>query len=132
MAIIYNGTEGNDRLMAIDVFPFYSTVEMYGLTGDDELKGAFLHQNIIYGGEGNDTLLGGSQSNWIHGEAGNDVLNAWQGEYSELYGGTGNDSLQGGDEGNLLDGGQGNDTLTGGKGADTYIVDSPNDKIIES
>ena len=104
---------------------------MYGYGGNDELEGAFLHPNYIYGGNGDDIIRGGASGNFLFGDSGNDEINAWQGDYSELYGGDGNDSLVGGDSGNILDGGPGDDVMQGGDGADTYHVDSEHDVIIE-
>jgi len=132
MSIIYNGDEKDNKLAATSVFPYSELIEMYGFAGNDELVGAFLHPNLIFGGSGNDTINGGADINALHGEDGDDVLNAWIGNWSEHYGGAGNDSLTGGDYGNYLDGGAGTDTLTGGDGADTYLVDSTLDRIIES
>lgn len=132
MTLVYSGTDAANKLAATNDFPYSETVKMYGFGGDDELKGAFLQPNLIYGGLGNDSVYGGAKTNWLYGDSGDDVLNCWQGKYSELYGGTGNDHLQGGYEGNLLDGGTGNDTMIGGDGADTYVVDSLSDQVVES
>ncbi len=131
MAIVYNGTDSANKLAATDV-PFFEMVEMYGYGGNDELKGAFLNSNTIYGGLGDDTIYGGAMGNTLFGDDGNDLINCWQGSYSELFGGSGNDSLTGGNEGNLLDGGIGVDTLRGGDGADIYVVDSLSDQIVET
>lgn len=128
----YLGTDGSNRWRASDVFPFNDPFLIYGFGGNDELRGAFLHSNQIWGGSGNDTLYGGAKDNVIYGEAGNDYIDCWQGEYSRLYGGDGSDTLIGGDEGGILDGGLGIDTMTGGDGGDTYFVDSGRDVIIET
>jgi Ca2+-binding RTX toxin-like protein len=63
--------------------------------------------NTLAGGDGNDTLDGGSNA-WVRGEAGNDMLQS-----GHLDGGPGNDMLQSGH----LDGGSGADTF-GGPGYD--------------
>ena len=132
MSITYSGTDANNRLAATNVFPYSETIEMYGFGGNDELKGAFLHSNTIYGGEGDDTISGGASVNILRGEDGNDILDSWMGDYSQLFGGSGNDSLTGGDDGNLMDGGLGIDTMRGGDGADIYIVNSMYDQILET
>lgn len=49
-----------------------------------------------------------------------------------LTGNAGNNTLYGNDAGNTLDGGAGLDTLSGGTGNDVYIVDNPNDFIIDA
>ncbi len=132
MATVYKGTDAANKLAASDVFPYSETIQMFGYGGHDELKGAFLHPNLIYGGLGNDTITGGAAGNVLYGGGGNDSIECWQGEYAELFGGPGNDHLRGGDAGNLLDGGAGNDTMQGGDGADVYCVDSRYDVIVES
>ena len=92
----------------------------------------------LYGGEGNDTIIGSSGSNKIYAYEGNDTVNAGRGNdtvyggagHDKLYGESGNDTLIGG-EGNdklygersndILDGGTGNDYLNGDEENDTYI-----------
>ncbi|MTE00634.1 hypothetical protein GIY56_10070 [Paracoccus sp. YIM 132242] len=132
MAIVYKGTTGNNRLKADDVFPYDDVIQMHGYAGNDELTGAFLHRNEIFGGAGNDTLSGGADFNLLDGGDGNDVLDAWIGDYAILRGGAGNDLLTGGDGGGLLDGGVGMDTMTGGDGGDTYVVNHLRDVVAES
>jgi Ca2+-binding RTX toxin-like protein len=58
---------------------------------------------VVYGGDGNDTITGNSSTN-------------------RLFGGRGNDSLDGGSGDDVLIGGQGSDTLTGGSGGDYFII----------
>lgn len=132
MAIIYNGTAGNNRLQAFSVFPYAEVVQMHGHGGNDELTGAFLHSNQLFGGAGNDTLQGGADANLLDGGDGDDVLNAWQGDYSVFRGGAGNDRLTGSMGGGLLDGGAGRDTMSGGEGGETYVVDDLRDVVIET
>ncbi len=132
MAIVYEGTTGNNRLKAESMFPYDDVVQMYGYAGNDELTGAFLHRNEIFGGAGNDTLAGGADFNLLDGGDGNDVLDAWIGDYAVLRGGAGNDLLTGGDGGGLLDGGAGIDTMSGGDGGDTYVVNHLRDVVSES
>lgn len=132
MAIVYNGSAGSNRLMAESVFPYDEIIRMYGYGGNDELTGAFLNPNEIFGGTGNDTLRGGADVNLLDGGDGDDILNAWMGDYSILRGGVGNDVLTGGDRGGLLDGGAGADTMTGGEGGDTYLVNHLRDVVMES
>lgn len=82
---------------------------------------------LLYGREGNDTLVGNSGPNFLNGEAGDDSL-VGHGGNDNLSGGAGRDTLDGGDgndrlrglgsSGDLLIGGLGNDTLDGGTGID--------------
>ncbi|AKJ26844.1 alkaline phosphatase [Caldimonas brevitalea] len=64
----------------------------------------------MYGGSGDDHLLGDEGGDRIYGQDGNDVLD----------GGIGNDTLRGGNGDDLLDGGAGNDSIHGEAGSDTY------------
>lgn len=132
MVIRYTGTNGSDVIRASNRSPYDETVQIAGLGGDDLLIGAPRHDNFIYGGSGNDTLAGGTGANMLDGGAGNDVLRASGALYSKLRGGAGSDWLIGGDRGNLLDGGASNDILSGGKGADTYIVNTSGDEVRET
>jgi Ca2+-binding RTX toxin-like protein len=77
------------------------------LSGGDSGKG------IKVGGLGVDNISGTDGDDVIHGLLGNDVLNGL-----------------GGDD--FLDGGAGSDTLSGGTGNDVYILDNPDDKVIEA
>jgi Ca2+-binding RTX toxin-like protein len=92
-----------------------ATVQVFGTGGNDtisvnEANGA-MPAVQLFGGAGNDTLIGGS---------GND----------QLFGGAGNDILQGKGGDDLLFGGDGNDTLTGGTGNDQMFGQAGNDLMI--
>ncbi|MBR0850307.1 S8 family serine peptidase [Bradyrhizobium diazoefficiens] len=67
----------------------------------------------VYGGDGNDIIVGNDADNRLYGGHG----------HNALYGGAGNDTLDGGPDGSVLVGGIGNDT---------YIVHSANDIIVEN
>ena len=67
---------------------------------------------LLFGSDGDDSILGG---------AGNDTL----------LGGAGNDVLIGGNGLNVLDGGAGNDTMTGGSQNDVFYVDASGDSITD-
>ena len=86
-----------------------SVIQVFGQAGNDtisldESNGA-LPAAQLFGGDGNDTLTGGS---------GNDLL----------FGGSGNDTLLGKGGNDLLFGGSGNDVLTGGTGDDQMFGQS--------
>lgn len=80
-------------------------------------------------GHGNDTLIGGSRTDYLYGGGGNDTLRGG-GDNDYLHGGPGNDTLYGGQGYNFLDGGPGNDylrsdgggNLIGGRGYDVFDV----------
>ncbi len=103
------GTEGPNVLHAD-----WSRVVL-GLGGDDTLYADdtryFFEGNTLYGGPGDDTLVGGN---------GQDILD----------GGPGNDTLEGGLNDDVLIGGPGHDRIDGGKGGDTiYARDGERDWI---
>ena len=91
--------------------------------------------DIIFLGDGGDTVNGSFGADEIHGGAGDDVLSS-QGSNSTIYGDEGNDSISiGGVSGSIAYGGSGNDslsfgesgaafsgTLDGGDGDDTFSV----------
>ena len=67
----------------------------------------------LFGGDGNDTLIGGSGTDVLFGGAGNDFV----------AGGAGNDTLFGGDGNDFLDGDQGADVGFLGAGNDVFRWD---------
>ena len=75
----------------------------------------------IFGGNGNDCILGGSGNDTIHGSNGADTI----------FGNAGNDCLSGGNGNDVLYGGAGNDTLTGGNGKDIFVYESGSDLITD-
>ncbi|MCG8487365.1 MAG: HYR domain-containing protein, partial [Chromatiales bacterium] len=77
--------------------------------------------DIINGTPGDDTLEGGSGDETLNGFEGNDTLLGYAGN-DILVGGVGND---------LHDGGTGVDIMQGGVGDDVYLVDNPEDLVIE-
>ncbi len=79
--------------------------------------------NSLVGGDGNDTLNGGSDNDKIFGSAGNDSLSDGDGK-DTLNGGSGNDKIFGGTGNDLLNGGGGNDTFI-------YTANEGTDKIFD-
>ena len=92
-----NGAHG-DRLGGIS--------NLTGSDHNDALTGD-TNPNILKGGGGNDTLMGGTETLPDSGDT--------------LYGGAGRDTLDGEGGDDTLNGGAGNDELTGGAGADTFV-----------
>jgi Ca2+-binding RTX toxin-like protein len=86
-----------------------------GFTGINDAK-----QTLNAGETDNDTLYGGAGNDFILGGLGDDVL----------YGETGTDELQGGDGNDILYGGEGDDRLFGQTGNDVLYGGDGNDIII--
>ena len=80
------------------------------LTSVDVLKTLLGADEIIEGGDGNDTLIGSGEGERLYGYDGND----------DLFGGGGNDLIRGGSGNDTLNGGDGSDTLIDGAGQDTF------------
>src|SRR5258706_1265997 len=77
---------------------------------------------VLFGRDGNDTLIGGHEDDDLYGGNGNDVLNGGYGS-DRLYGDAGNDVLNGGDvvvfsDTDYLSSNQHADTMYGGSGND--------------
>ena len=116
-------TVGDDTISVSDVVP------------EDE-SGVM---SFLDGAAGNDTLNGGSLTDYLIGSAGNDVLNGNDGadglfggdDNDRLMGGAGDDYLNGGSGDDRLDGGAGIDQMVGGVGDDIYTVNDIGDLVIE-
>ena len=87
-----------------------------------------LHNVNIFGGAGNDTILGGQGREMLFGGDGNDLIRASVGE-DLLSGGAGSDRLYAGFGKQTLMGGAGDDTIWGGTGAQMLLGDDGNDMI---
>lgn len=75
---------------------------------------------VWIGDNGNNTLVGNWDHDWIEGLGGDDTLIGNKGD-DHLLGGTGNDGLYGDDGNDLLYGGPGADRLYGGPGLDWAV-----------
>ncbi|WP_438952167.1 VCBS domain-containing protein, partial [Porticoccus sp.] len=75
------------------------------------------NENLIFGGEGNDSLTGGITDDVIFGREGDDIINGVAGN-NTLVGGSGDDTITGGDGNDLIFGGDGDDTIVAGAGDD--------------
>ncbi|HFE32207.1 MAG TPA: hypothetical protein ENJ17_02725, partial [Gammaproteobacteria bacterium] len=128
--IVAHGGEGNDRIDLSRVGNV--ATEIYGGVGDDVLIGG-AGPNVLYGGEGNDTLTGGSSADALYGEAGADTLRGGAGA-DNLQGGAGDDTLYGEAGADTLQGGADNDTLDGGANDDTFVMDNAwgEDSLVEA
>lgn len=114
-----------------------SADSLYGGTGNDRILG-YGGSDRLRGGNDNDTLDGGIGHDRLEGGAGNDRLLGVAGN-DTLYGGAGKDGMDGGsgndrlygDSGNdTLKGDTGNDALEGGVGADRLLGGSGGDTFV--
>lgn len=91
--------------------------------GADRYNGQEATQRaIVFGGEGNDRLIGGAVDDEFYGENGTDLLIAGAGN-DRLVGGAGDDQLRGDAGFDTIIGGAGRDIMTGGTDADFFVFD---------
>jgi Ca2+-binding RTX toxin-like protein len=86
--------------------------------------------DMIFGGNGDDTINAGAGTDLICGGNGGGTINAGLGN-DTIDGGNGNDTLLGGDGDDLIIGGNGNDTMTGGIGADSFFGGGGTDTVTD-
>src|SRR5262249_10457683 len=99
-------------------------IQAFGQAGNDtitlnEANGALPRANL-FGGIGNDTLIGGSGADQLFGQSGNDTL-LGKGGADFLFGGADNDVLTGGDGDDQVFGEAGNDRMIWNPGDDTDL-----------
>ena len=85
----------------------------------DQTNGSFTVPVTVRAGAGDDTVIGGDESDRFYGGPGED----------SLVGGAGNDTLFGQDGDDVLVGGAGNDYLSGGNGFDSLVGGDGNDTL---
>jgi Ca2+-binding RTX toxin-like protein len=129
------GTSGNDPGLPNNQTGLLTTQDIaYGYEGDDTVDVGFSAVSQVYGGQGNDSLIGSpvflSITN-LFGDRGNDTIIMKGGTASFGSGGQGNDVLIG-SEGSSIDslfGGQDNDVIRGYSGSDFLSGDAGADII---
>ncbi|MCA9177544.1 MAG: hypothetical protein KDB14_23825 [Planctomycetales bacterium] len=111
------------EIQAFD-FEDVASIEIHLCDGDDHAilgKGEGLAiPAIVYGGDGDDYLVGGAANDVLMGGSGSDLL-IGRGGNDVLVGGDGDDRLHGGCGDDILIGGFGEDRLRGGQGRDLLI-----------
>lgn len=139
---VFEGGEGADSLVGgaglnsavyrRSADPVSVNLKLGTATGGEAEGDVLVNISRLLGSGFNDTLVGNDNGNTLAGNAGDD----------SLVGGEGADLLDGGTNGGVVvDESQGlsvptkipstGDTMRGGAGDDTYVVDSPLDRVIE-
>lgn len=140
--IALRGPQGFDRLTNIEILQFSDVTLSVrsGSIGNDTLFGdgnTLLPEDLLLGGDGNDTasggmaddlLDGGRGDDRLSGDAGNDRLSAGSGN-DTASGGSGSDRILGGAGRDRLSGDAGRDVLAGQKGGDILIGGRGNDRL---
>ncbi len=100
------------------------------LSNDSSLHNVILDggagPDTLYAGSGGDVLAGGADADALYGAAGPDRLTGADGA-DQLYGADGADVIDAGTGDDQLYGGAGDDTLAGGSGTDLLVAGSGND-----
>ena len=131
--IVANGTDFDD------IYKFSSgidaDIEIHGGDGADYISiasDAINRTRLIYGDEGEDTIIGSELADEIHGGSGSDTISAGSGG-DTVYGDAGNDYIEAGNsEGsdrNVVDGGADSDTIIGGDGIDEIYGGDGDDRL---
>ncbi|MEM0986427.1 MAG: M10 family metallopeptidase C-terminal domain-containing protein [Pseudomonadota bacterium] len=126
------GGAGDDIIIAT-AFDVSDRFDLYGGAGNDTLIGSELGDGLR-GGQGDDTIQAGRGEDFVSAGGGNDIVRGDQGADTisgsggddTLDGGAGHDFLFGGGDSDTLIGGAGNDLLNGGAGDD--MIDGGNGK----
>ena len=144
--VLFTGTDDNDQIIVsrdgnghlfgsgplIDDATVFNTdvIRVNGGDGNDvitldETNGPLPSAELL-GGDGNDTLTGGSAADQLFGQDGNDSLFG-RGGADDLSGGAGDDFIAGGAGNDTLFGGDGNDFLDGDQGTDIGFLGAGDD-----
>ncbi|MBP0035731.1 MAG: calcium-binding protein [Roseofilum sp. Belize BBD 4] len=100
---------------------------VYAYQGDDTISADLSPTLIVFGGQGNDSIVGSQRPlalNILSGDVGNDTIVLQGGNLPQAFGGQGDDSLYGsGASSESMFGGQGNDVVRGRSGNDFLTGD---------
>jgi Ca2+-binding RTX toxin-like protein len=120
--LIAKGEAGGDRITFSGAYGTFGQVNLWGGDGDDVLVGGALEQDLT-GGPGRDHAFGGSGGDFVGGGPGRDVLRGGGGD--DFVGETGNE-----DGADRLFGGPGSDDLSANQdnGRDARIDCGPGDR----
>jgi Ca2+-binding RTX toxin-like protein len=125
------GTGGNDTISVDEANGAMPAVQLFGGAGNDTLIGGS-GTDQLFGGAGNDTLEGKGGNDLLFGGDGNDTLIGGAGN-DQMFGGAGNDLMiwNPGDGTDLMEGGDGNDTaeVNGGNGAEVFTLTANGSRV---
>jgi Ca2+-binding RTX toxin-like protein len=99
--------------------------DLIDLSGLTDVEGLSI---TVYGGAGDDTIVGSLAGEKIFAGDGNDIVAAGNGR-DTVYGEVGDDSIRGNAHNDLLDGGDGADTLRGDDGNDNLSGGANSDRL---
>jgi len=104
-------------------------------TGNDRANDVLgnTQDNVLHGNAGSDTLIGYSGDDTLYGDDGNDVLAGVEGD-DKLYGGSGDDTLNAGLGSDQVDGGAGDDTInvSDATGITTLVFSEGHDTLVDT
>ena len=122
--VVLGGSAGNDTLIGgkgID--------SLWGDGGDDRLDGGD-EADVVHGGDGDDIITDTGtpvgDADFLHGDAGNDVIFSGNGN-DLVFGGTGSDFVVVGEDAQEVFAGRDNDFVLGGSGADALLGNEGDD-----
>ena len=115
-----DGVSEASATVTIYVEDNYLEFDTQGSAEADQLFGDMFGFNSIYGGAGDDVIQGGNYEDSLAGGAGNDLIRGMAG-VDNIDGGSGDDLLYAGRGDDIIRGGTGNDLIFGGQGQDTFI-----------
>lgn len=99
-----------------------------GFGGDDSFENSTSIPSRLLGGDGNDTLQGGSAEDIINGGRGDDILQGME-SADRIIGSSGDDMIFGGEGGDRLFGTSGANVIEGGTGDDLIFGGDDSDRI---
>ncbi len=104
---------------------------LWGDAGDDIIDGGH-GINRLHGGDGDDLIFDGDDPgpSFVHGDGGNDVISAGGGVGELIFGGDGSDFVIAGNDNKEVFGGEGNDFILGTRDVD-FLLGNEGDDWIE-
>lgn len=109
------GEDGNDILIAGETSLQADQIKNLSINSSinvSEFETSDGGENVLYGGSGNDILIGDKGNDTLYGDIGDDII----------YGGKGSDTINGDEGEDILVGGEGSDEIVGGRDNDILIA----------